>query len=383
MSIIAKTVSIDAAFDGGNIEVIDARDPGDISLAIRPDRFSPYFQWFAFRIVGARGVPCRMRLVNAGAASYEPGWRNGYRAAFSSDRVRWRRATTSYDGTALTIDLVPDADCVWVAYFALYTEEQEARFLGHIGADPRVTIDALGRTLEGRPIACATIGAPAPGKRTAWIVGRQHAGETMASYFIEGLVERLLDPQDETARTLRDGFVFHVVPNINPDGSRRGHLRCNAAGVDLNREWAAPSMARSPEIFLVRQRMIETGVDLFLDIHGDEATPHNFLIGSMGVPNQTPAMTRLFEDYLAALCAATPDHHPHNGHWRADPPPVNLTIGSKHVANRFGCLAITIEMPFADEDDTPDAQDGWSPQRSHRLGRAHLDAIAAVAPRLR
>jgi hypothetical protein len=40
-------------------------------------------------------------------------------------------------------------------------------------------------------------------------------------------------------------------------------------------------------------------------------------------------------------------------------------------------------MPFADENDTPDARDGWSPQRSHRLGRAHLDAIAAVAPRLR
>ncbi|MFM8990455.1 MAG: hypothetical protein ACKOUS_12635, partial [Alphaproteobacteria bacterium] len=87
------------------------------------------------------------------------------------------------------------------------------------------------------------------------------------------------------------------------------------AGVDLNREWAAPSAARSPEILHVRQRMEKTGVDLFLDIHGDEATPHNFLIGSMGVPNQSEAMTRLFRDYLAALVAATPEHHAHNGNW--------------------------------------------------------------------
>jgi murein tripeptide amidase MpaA len=94
-------------------------------------------------------------------------------------------------------------------------------------------------------------------------------------------------------------------------------------------------------------------------------------------------MTHLFEAYLAALVAATPDHHPHNGHWRPDAPPVNLAIGSKQIADRFGCLSITVEMPFADENDTPDARDGWSPQRSHRLGRAHLDAIAAVAPRLR
>ena len=75
------TITIDADFDGGNIEVLDASDARDIRLAIRPDRFSPYFQWFAFRIVGARGVTCRLRIVNAGAASYEPGWRNGYRAA--------------------------------------------------------------------------------------------------------------------------------------------------------------------------------------------------------------------------------------------------------------------------------------------------------------
>jgi hypothetical protein len=40
-------------------------------------------------------------------------------------------------------------------------------------------------------------------------------------------------------------------------------------------------------------------------------------------------------------------------------------------------------MPFADEDDTPDAVHGWSPLRSHHLGRAHLDAVRAVAPRLR
>ena len=116
------TICIDADFEGGNIEVLDARDPDDIRLAIRPDRFSHYFQWFAFRIAGARGIACRLRIGNAGAASYEPGWRNGYRAAVSGDRATWRRAPTSYDGTTLTIELTPESDCVWVAYFAPYTE---------------------------------------------------------------------------------------------------------------------------------------------------------------------------------------------------------------------------------------------------------------------
>ncbi len=69
---------------------------------------------------------------------------------------------------------------------------------------------------------------------------------------------------------------------MNPDGSIRGHLRTNAIGVNLNREWQSPSMERSPEVFFVRERMLETGVDMCLDIHGDEAIPYNFVAGSAG-----------------------------------------------------------------------------------------------------
>src|SRR5580765_1313922 len=125
----------------------------------------------------------------------------------------------------------------------------------------------------------------------------------MAEWWMEGALEKLTDEDDPVARVLRSQCTFRVVPNMNPDGSRRGHLRANAAGVDLNREWATPSMARSPEIFLVRERMIATGVDFCLDVHGDETRRHNFLIGSHRVPSQTPAMTQLFDRYVAALAA--------------------------------------------------------------------------------
>ena len=79
----------------------------------------------------------------------------------------------------------------------------------------------------------------------------------MAEWWMEGFLDRLLDPGDRTAARLRDRAVFHIVPNMNPDGSRRGHLRTNATGTNLNREWSEPAMDRSPEVFLVRQRMQE------------------------------------------------------------------------------------------------------------------------------
>ena len=38
------------------------------------------------------------------------------------------------------------------------------------------------------------------------------------------------------------------MPNVNPDGSIRGHLRTNATGANLNREWQDPTLERSPEV---------------------------------------------------------------------------------------------------------------------------------------
>ncbi len=50
---------------------------------------------------------------------------------------------------------------------------------------------------------------------------------------------------------------FEKVPNMNPDGTWRGHLRTNAAGANLNREWDAPTLEHSPEVYYVRNKMDE------------------------------------------------------------------------------------------------------------------------------
>jgi murein tripeptide amidase MpaA len=87
------------------------------------------------------------------------------------------------------------------------------------------------------------------------------------------------------ARKLLQRCVFYIVPNMNPDGSVRGNLRTNAAGANLNREWMTPSVERSPEVLYVKQKMHETGIDMFFDIHGDEALPYNFVAGNEMLEN--------------------------------------------------------------------------------------------------
>ena len=49
------------------------------------------------------------------------------------------------------------------------------------------------------------------------------------------------------------------VPNMNPDGTWRGHLRTNASGANLNREWDHPTKENSPEVYYTRAAMDEYG----------------------------------------------------------------------------------------------------------------------------
>ena len=60
-----------------------------------------------------------------------------------------------------------------------------------------------------------------------------------------------------------------------------------------------------------------------------------------------------------------------------------MTMCTSQVAERFDCLAMTLEMPFKDNADLPDADVGWSPARCHNLGAGVLHAIDAVMLGLR
>ena len=177
--------------------------------------------------------------------------------------------------------------------------------------------------------------------------------------------------------------MVYVVPNMNPDGSARGHLRTNAAGANLNREWGAPTAERSPEVLWTLNAMDATGpVDLMLDAHGDEADPtaSSSAASSRAPPTTTGARecsgasrsptrgpARTSSDFPAGVRLGARRQH----HNRQDPgePPLN-------------CVGMTLEMPF--KDNVQLAQpDGWTAARCEKLGAAAVDALLDVLPVLR
>jgi murein tripeptide amidase MpaA len=367
-------IRVSSAFEGGNVEVIDLSERERIQLRIRRDAGGRFLQWFYFRVSGAKGEPLVMHIENAHEATYARGW-NGYSAVCSADRERWVRVPTEYDGRALTIRHTPEADSAWYAYFAPYSLERHADCIARWQESPRARLEVLGATLDGQDLDCIHAGT---GPREVWLIARQHPGETMAEWLAEGFLDRLLDDDDALARELLERASFHVVPNMNPDGSRRGHLRTNAAGENLNRAWLAPTMSASPEVALVRERMHATGVDLCVDVHGDEVIPHNFVAGPEGTPSFGERQRALLDAFRATWALASPDFSPDQGYPPTAPGEANLRLCTNYVAETFGCLAVTIEQPFKDTARRPNPLTGWSPARARRLGASVLDPIAAV-----
>ena len=364
-------------FDSGAVEVLSLDDPQDIRLRLRADNAADIRQWFHFRLQGAAGQRLRMVFENAADAAYADGW-PGYRCVASYDRRNWFRvAGTRYEDGQLIVEHTPERDNVFYAYFEPYSYERHLDLVASAELSPFAQLDCLGATVEGRDLDRIVVGRPAPGRLPIWIIARQHPGETMAEWFVEGLLERLLDPADPVARRIRERAVLHIVPNMNPDGAIRGNLRTNAAGRNLNREWREPDAAASPEVYHVRRAMEASGCALFLDIHGDESLPYVFFSTAEEVPGFTPEMAAAQTRVVEALRAASPDFQTEHGYKPGRFGEELLTLASKWVAWHFNCVSLTLEMPFKDNANLPDGQAGWSAARSKRLGAAMLTAVLA------
>jgi murein tripeptide amidase MpaA len=363
---------ISAPSDSGNVVVLDATRPDDVVLRIREDGAAPFRHWFHLRIVGARGVPLRLRFVDMATTSYPRGW-EGYAACASHDGEDWIRVPTTFAAGELRIEVTPETDVLTVAAFAPYPLSRHRRLVQR--AAMRARVSSLTATVDGHDLERIEVGT---GSRPIWIIARQHPGEAMAEWFAEGLLDRLLDPDDALARWLLERATFRIVPNMNPDGTARGHLRTNALGIDLNRAWVGPDPERAPEVHAVLAEMDRTGVALGLDIHGDEELPWNFPSGAESTPGWDDRRQALQDRFCAAWGHANPDFQSVHGYPPGAPGAANLTICTNQLAERFRCVAITVEQPFKDVLDRPDPRRGWSPRRAKALGASSLHAIASI-----
>mmetsp|Transcript_6433 Transcript_6433/g.10645 ORF Transcript_6433/g.10645 Transcript_6433/m.10645 type:complete len:512 (-) Transcript_6433:288-1823(-) len=422
-----RSIAISDAFDSGNIKVLDASNPKDIQLAIREEPLTKgtdkrkHFQWFYFRVSNVKNVDCRFRLTNAAKASFPEAW-DGYEVVHSynpsENHPQWLRIpNTKYTKPAadddnenndtkmmkavdpeLIWEFTSERDTVWFAYFAPFSYERHQALIATAAKSALAETSVIGHTIGGKPMDLVKVGN---GERKVWIIARQHPGESMAEWWMKGFITRLLAGEDKDSQKLREGATVYLVPNMNPDGSVMGHLRTNRNGANLNREWQsgvyegydAPTLERSPEVFSVLEEMKKTGVDLFIDVHGDEMIPDNFFVGGQGTPEWSQFLEDRYVLLNYAVLKSTDEFQVGRGYGDPDdkdfkcinspPGEANLSVGSNHVGNRFKCVAATLEMPFKDTTKTAEKKKGWCPERAQEFGASMISAFSLMLPYLR
>jgi len=387
------TIWISGNIPGGSIEVVDTRDAADLQLRLRRDPGPDLLAigQYHFRATGVRGRRCRYRILGvrqdaghrlAGRDGYEDGW-IGTGPHASYDRRYWFRIPGRVEGSDYVFEHVLAHDVCYYARWAPYPPDRLQDFIAGSQGSPRLRLRVAGRSVQGRDIDWLTIGDELPGRKVCWVIARQHPSETMASWFVEGLVQRLLDPHDPAVHQLLQRAVFHVVPDMNPDGAALGHTRANAAGANLNREWVDPSPERSPEVWHVRALMERSGVDFCMDCHGDEELRCNFLGGPLEIPSRSARLAGLFADFERAWATVSPDYEPGHPYPGGPPAEADLRMAWNWIAERFNCLSVLLEQPFKDTSWRQDAQQGWSPERALRFGASLPAALNAVVDTLR
>ncbi|KAK7891986.1 hypothetical protein WMY93_023949 [Mugilogobius chulae] len=115
------------------------------------------------------------------------------------------------------------------------------------------------------------------------LTGRVHPGESNASWVMKGTLEFLCS-SDPVAQSLRETFVFKIIPMLNPDGVINGTHRCNLNSEDLNRQWSKPDPVLSPTIyhtkgFLYYLNSIGRTPLVYCDYHGHSRKKNVFLYG--------------------------------------------------------------------------------------------------------
>ena len=267
---LGKGLSLSTDFASARLADVRVIAPGRIEGFVAaendPINVSP---WYAFSLVAPidTSIAVTLRYPNAAFHRYWP--------KLSSDRVSWARIDGSLlevapDSKSATVRIALKAnERQWLSAQEIHNSADVAEWARATADHPAVTVENIGRSAAGKPIARLTVRREGNRPRaTIVILSRQHPPEVTGYLAMQSFLEGLLE--DPRLNDLLKRYQILVYPILNPDGVDAGHWRHNNGGVDLNRDWA---FYRQPETALVANDIVRMArksrapVVLGLDFH--------------------------------------------------------------------------------------------------------------------
>lgn len=207
-------------------------------------------------------------------------------------RVESSRIERTYYTLTFQYTFEHDADTVYFAHCYPYTYTDLQNYLTVLSMDPvrskYCRQRVLCETLCGNVCDLLTVtqfGATArqlAARRGVVVSARVHPGESNASWMMKGFIDFIVSEHPD-ARTLREHFIFKIVPMLNPDGVITGNYRTGLAGVDLNRVYRSPARELYPTVYNMKLMMHRFRQDrevvLYIDFHGHSRKQNIFAYG--------------------------------------------------------------------------------------------------------
>jgi hypothetical protein len=268
-----RGLRVHSNFEGGNVEGAQVVGQGHLRFAARAGS-SPRPLWFYFCLEGAAVPAVRCDLVNADRCfGPREGWANA-RPVFSADGEHWQRvARAEYiqdsDATGQFTFTVPVVGPrTYVAYCYPYTTAPLLALLRELPHRQGLRVGELCRSVENRPVPYLRFGNHESPRRAAWVIARQHAGETPASFAVEGFIRHFCRLEPPVLEALGE-TAFHIVPMVDVDGVFQGRYGKDERPMDFNRDWS--DQPSRPEIAALARAIAASATKqrpaLILDLH--------------------------------------------------------------------------------------------------------------------
>ena len=329
-------VSIRSDFPGGRMSRCQQVGPNAFAIIIAPES-DPINDsaWYAFQVQSKTPKAIRLLLHYVGGSHrYEP--------KISRDGENWEAANELISSTSNTlqdVELLIQADRkpLWIAGQELLSTDEISQWSSDLTRLPYVHRERIGQSIQGRSVEQLTI-TECDQPNYVYIIARQHPPEVTGAIGMVHFVDAIAG-QTTVAKLFRKRFAALVVPTVNPDGVHHGHWRCNANGVDLNRDW---SHFTQPETRAVRDQVLqcrqsgENRLCLFVDFH----STYNDVFY---IPAHNPEVfpTGFTKRWFGSIQDRFPNYNVsvdnnHNSHRSTSKAWIDRTLGVTAVTYEFG-----------------------------------------------
>lgn len=316
LSTILNAASVRFDFEGGSLGSNQKISETHFRLGVKgqtdQDGRNRQASWYYFEVEGAGAAELTFDMVDLpGEYNYKPnrGAINGDTPpVISYDGKTWKHLQTAEymaDEPKLRLRIKPAGSRFRIAHTPPYTSQDLKALRQDIANHPDFQEQIIGPTPDKRPMVLWTIHqGPAEGRKTVWLMFRQHSWESGSSWVGEGAVRELLSKSPASEKLRRD-IVWKIFPLCDPDGVARGGVRFNSKGYDLNRNWDVLDAVNMPEITAQRAAVRDwlaagNTIDLFLSLHNTETSEY-----LEGPPNQGGPFQKLAETFFRNLTEKT------------------------------------------------------------------------------